>query len=66
MGVGRTALKRQTMSKSSSLSLILATLTPTLSRKREREKNYAASAFAGFAGGVMAPDDLMSANSFAE
>jgi len=27
---------------------------------------YAASAFAGFAGGVMAPDVLMSANSLAE
>ena len=44
----------------------LSTPTPAPPHKGEEKRNYAASALAGFSGGVIAPDNLMSATSLSE
>jgi hypothetical protein len=66
VGVGRPLSAKTAAIKSSILASDLPTPTPAPPHKGEGKECYAASAFAGFSGGVIAPDDWSSAISLSE
>jgi hypothetical protein len=63
VGVGRRHTAKTAAENTSKLEKHFPTPTPP---HKGEGNNYAASAFAGFSGGVIAPDTLISPTSFAE